>query len=838
MINRNRSTKRKFKPAAIESWFSYLTKDWESIFTDDCLESARSIYTNGHIQEIELCSKDAIIHGTYEETNFYVVLEWHNKKLNIRSSVENNEYLCNPLAAAGIYEIEELITEEISPLPEEIKTVEKQTDLIKPETVDRRTKTQRVEPSALSLKILFKSSTQGLTFRAYWITGKQGEVPALGSSKRTSHLSKTLSDRDRGRLIKLAGFARKAEFIFQKDHGCYRLLEAQKIQNFLKKVLPLWQKTFQVILEKNVEPLLKGIQKVKIGANLKLNQKGNMQLAWNLSLNGKNLDFEEIHRVRKKGTEAALVPHLGLVQIDKEENQFLKDWERMRSLNGNNFDNIPKYLLLSLFQQVSMQLKIDPKIEEWKNNLFREHRFKKPLPHYLRDYQQDGIAWMNHLCECQCHGLLADDMGLGKTLQCLNLLSTRVVRARPSLIVCPASVVPVWQNEISKFFPKWKPEILTKGNDFKSKEKVKIWIASYTQIRRHKNLLENFPFGYAILDEAQVIKNPESKIAQACYSILAKHRFALTGTPIENKHLDLWSLFRFLMPGLLGNRYRFLRLSEMNSTKFNESLRSQIKPFILRRSKRDVLKDLPPKVEISLICPLSEVQRLEYHNLVYKGVETLGEDMNEVIQKKSLNLFTLLTRLRQVSCDPGLVPGCDAPIEQSGKILALLDKVGDVLENNQKVVIFSQFVKFLGRIKKALKQHYPNILIYELNGTTLNRDKPVQNFQQSKQATIMLTSLKAGGTGITLHNADYVFLMDPWWNPAVEEQAIDRVHRMGQKKNVFVYRMTTKGTIEEKIQNLKANKKELFDNIIGNLSKTPDFRKEFKCLSDLLELMP
>ena len=838
MLNRNRSVKRKFKPIAIESWFSYLTKDWESLFSDSCLDSARSIYTGGHIQEIELCSNDAIIHGTYQGTDFYVVLEWLDGKLNVRSSIENNSHLCDPLAAAGIYEIEELIIEEISPLPPSNKIIDPPSNQDKLTPPLKSAEANLEEKNPLSLKVLFKSSMCGLTFRAYWIKGEKGEIPAMGSSNRTSNFAKTLSDSDRGRLIQLAGFARKAEFVFQKDHGCYRLSEAQKIQNFIKKVLPLWKKSFQVILEKNVEPLLKGIQKVKIGANLALNSMGNMHLAWNLSLNGKNLDYEEIHRVRKKGTEAALVPHLGLVQIDKEENQFLNDWERMRSLNGNNFDNIPKYLLLSLFQQVSMQLKIDPKIEEWKDNLFTEHVFEKPLPKYLRDYQQEGIAWMNHLCECQCHGLLADDMGLGKTLQCLNLLNSRVVRGMPSLIICPASVVPVWQNEIAKFFPKWKPEILTKGNDFNTRKKVKIWISSYTQIRRHKGLLENISFGYAILDEAQVIKNPESKIAQACYSILAKHRFALTGTPIENKHLDLWSLFRFLMPGLLGNRYRFLRLSENNSPQFNESLRNQIKPFILRRTKIKVLKDLPPKVEISLICPMSEVQRIEYHNLVYKGVETLGEDMNEVIRKKSLNLFTLLTRLRQVSCDPGLIPGCDVPIEQSGKILALLDKIGDVLENNHKVVIFSQFVQFLRRIKTALKQDHPNISIYELNGTTLNREKPVNNFQQSKKASIMLTSLKAGGTGITLHNADYVFLMDPWWNPAVEEQAIDRVHRMGQNKNVFVYRMTTKGTIEEKIQNLKANKKELFNNVVGNLSKTPDFRKEFKCLSELLELIP
>jgi SNF2 family DNA or RNA helicase len=371
-----------------------------------------------------------------------------------------------------------------------------------------------------------------------------------------------------------------------------------------------------------------------------------------------------------------------------------------------------------------------------------------------------------------------------------------------------------------------------------------LWIASYTQLRRHKHLLEGTEFGYAVLDEAQQIKNPEAKVTHACCAIRAECRLALTGTPIENRLLDVWTLFRFIMPGLLGSRRRFedAAISPDISVRktLEQTLRKQIAPFLLRRKKDKVGKDLPPKVEMDLICPITEMQRQVYEGLLNHGREQMGDDLQVAMQSHSMNFFTLLTRLRQACCDPGLIPDLDIDPMQSGKIQMLLTKLGEALTGTgaRKVVIFSQFVQLLKRVKPLIQQEFPDVELLELNGHTKNRSKPVETFQNKTGPAVILVSLRAGGTGITLHAADYVFLLDPWWNPAVESQAVDRVHRIGQRKRVFVYRMITQGTIEERIQHLKAEKRELFESTLGNLGSAKDLREHFTDLEELAKLLP
>ena len=233
---------------------------------------------------------------------------------------------------------------------------------------------------------------------------------------------------------------------------------------------------------------------------------------------------------------------------------------------------------------------------------------------------------------------------------------------------------------------------------------------------------------------------------------------------------------------------------------------------------------------------MTQVQRREYARLTSEGIQELGNDIGSILKEKNFNLLSLLTRLRQVASDPDLLPWGSHPFEDSGKINMLLERISDVLSSGHKVVIFSQFVSFLDRIRSAIRKKLPNYSLYELRGSTANRVKPVTSFQDDPKASVILVSLKAGGTGITLHAADYVFLMDPWWNPAVEDQAIDRVHRIGQDKTVFVYRLVTQGTIEERIMELKASKKDLFDQVIGNLTEMRDFKSYFQKLSDLILL--
>jgi SNF2 family DNA or RNA helicase len=443
---------------------------------------------------------------------------------------------------------------------------------------------------------------------------------------------------------------------------------------------------------------------------------------------------------------------------------------------------------------------------------------------------------MHHLCEVDCHGLLADEMGLGKTLQVLSLLAARPLRDRPSLIVCPASVVPVWREEMNKFFPGTEVDVLKTGNDFTSRKEPMIWLCSYTQLRKHRSLLDTIEFGYAVLDEGQFIKNPDAKVTQTCFAIRARHRMVLTGTPLENRQLDLWSIFRFLLPGLLGTRSSFEAALNADREGTLARLRAQLAPFILRRTKKEVAQELPQKVEMDLICPLTDVQRAEYARICTEGLERLGDDVGSAMREKSFGFLALLTRLRQTCCDPDMLPWLKAPLTDSGKINLLVEKLAEIVGSGHKVVIFSQFVMLLDRVRAALIQNFPDLPRYELTGMTLDRLKPVQGFQGAPGAAAMLVSLKAAGTGITLHAADYVFLLDPWWNPAVEAQAVDRVHRIGQTNTVFVYRMVTAGTVEERIQALKASKKDLFDKLVGGLGGDFDLSQHFSSMKSLVQL--
>jgi SNF2 family DNA or RNA helicase len=432
--------------------------------------------------------------------------------------------------------------------------------------------------------------------------------------------------------------------------------------------------------------------------------------------------------------------------------------------------------------------------------------------------------------------LLADEMGLGKTRQVLALFATRPVDGRPHLVVCPASVVPVWREEMARFFPQLECDVLKTGHDFTTRRDPVVWLASYTQLRKHKHLLDQVEFGYAVLDEGQFIKNPDAKVTHASFSIRAAHRLVLTGTPLENRQLDLWSIFRYLLPGLLGTRQAFEAVLGADRASTLTRLRQQLAPFILRRTKDEVAQELPPKVEMDLLCPLTDLQRAEYARICSEGLVRLGDDVGAAMREKSFGFLALLTRLRQACCDPDLLPWLKAPVTESGKLNLLVEKLAEVVSSGHKAVVFSQFVMFLNRAREAFAANFPDLPRFELTGMTLDRQKPVQAFQNTPGAAVMLVSLKAAGTGITLHAADYVFLLDPWWNPAVEMQAVDRVHRIGQTNTVFVYRMVTAGTIEERIQALKADKRVLFDRVVGDMSGDFDLSRHFQSLRTLTEL--
>ena len=698
----------------------------------------------------------------------------------------------------------------------------------------------RINGPARPLLLVLKIKTAGLAFQASWVEpDKKTRSPALGPDAHVaSNGNGHVSSGERAKLIGLAAYARKAHFQYAQHTGVYLMESLVEIPNFLKVTLPLWRRVFSIELDEKTANLLKGTRSVEIEAVAEraAGDEG-LNLRWIFRAGERMLTDGEVNALLKRGGQPVILPNLGIVALSADKWESYSSWRRNLEETKEGGAALLQYLVFSLFNDARLKLTLSPEMDAWRQRVLAPPDTPPELPPILRPYQRRGVEWMHHLCEVDCHGLLADEMGLGKTLQVLALLAVRPLQEeRPSLIVCPASVVPVWREEISKFFPDIQADVLKTGNDFLTRKGPLIWLCSYTQLRKHRSLLDGVDFSYAVLDEGQFIKNPDAKVTQTCFAIRARHRMVLTGTPLENRQLDLWSIFRFLLPGLLGSRSSFEAALGADREGTLGRLRAQLAPFILRRTKKEVAQELPQKVEMDLICPLTDVQRAEYARICTEGLERLGDDVGSAMREKSFGFLALLTRLRQTCCDPDMLPWLKAPLSDSGKINLLIEKLAEIVGSGHKVVIFSQFVMLLDRVRAALIQNFPDLPRFELTGMTLDRLKPVQAFQGAPGAAAMLVSLKAAGTGITLHAADYVFLLDPWWNPAVEAQAVDRVHRIGQTNTVFVYRMVTAGTVEERIQALKASKRDLFDRLVGDLGGDFDLSQHFSSMKSLVQL--
>lgn len=467
----------------------------------------------------------------------------------------------------------------------------------------------------------------------------------------------------------------------------------------------------------------------------------------------------------------------------------------------------------------------------------RNFRELEPIPVHadfkgtLREYQKEGYNWLSFLREYGLSGILADDMGLGKTIQTLVLLLShhKQTKRSPSLVVAPTSVVYNWLTEAEKFTPtlstalflgRERTELLAKLKKENAK-KPDVIFTTYGILRRDYEQLKNIQFDYVILDEAQNIKNPESVGAIASKSLKALHRLTLTGTPVENRLRELWSIFDFLIPEYLGD-YRdfnetFERPIETGTDGAGLKLRKMVHPFILRRLKSQVEKELPDRTDVINLCELDDEQRSLYLDVLDEcRQKVFGEIASRGIGRSQISVLAALLRLRQVCCDPRLLKNReDAKPMDSAKLDALMEMLDEVVGEGHKVLVFSQFVEMLTLIRRELeKAGYT----YEyLDGQTPPKDRldKVNRFNADPSIPIFLISLKAGGTGLNLTGADYVIHYDPWWNPAVENQATDRAHRIGQTRHVFNYKLITKGTVEEKILALQKKKKKLADLIIG-----------------------
>ncbi len=444
----------------------------------------------------------------------------------------------------------------------------------------------------------------------------------------------------------------------------------------------------------------------------------------------------------------------------------------------------------------------------------------------LRHYQSDGVAWLQFLREYGLGGILADDMGLGKTVQTLAHLVIEKSENRlgePCLIVAPTSVISNWKSEAARFAPGLSVLLLhglDRKKDFKLIKKHDIVLTTYPLVVRDKDVLLAHRFSFIILDEAHTIKNSAAKVTQVAIQLAATHRLCLTGTPMENHLGELWSLFHFLMPGLLGDKDSFRRdyrfpIERGQNSEIQARLAGLTRPFMMRRTKAEVVLDLPEKTEILQKIPLESAQRDLYETIRL----TMHQKVRDAIDKKGIErshiiILDALLKLRQVCCDPRLLKKVTGKSSvHSAKLDHLMEMIPQLIEEGRRILLFSQFTSMLALIEEEIvKQKVPYL---KLTGQSTNRPELIAQFQEG-DIPVFLISLKAGGTGLNLTAADTVIHYDPWWNPAVEMQATDRAHRIGQTKAVFVYKLITEGTIEEKIVALQEKKQGLADSILGD----------------------
>jgi SNF2 family DNA or RNA helicase len=469
------------------------------------------------------------------------------------------------------------------------------------------------------------------------------------------------------------------------------------------------------------------------------------------------------------------------------------------------------------------QVRFHTKLQRFKDfEKIDEYDLPEGFEGTLRSYQKSGYNWLNFLNEYGFGGCLADDMGLGKTVQTLALLQSQKQKAKaPSLLIIPTSLIYNWELEASKFTPELKIFNYTGTNRNKEIDyfsEYDLIITSYGIVRIDIDLLKNYPFHYIILDESQAIKNPSSNISQAVRELRSKHRLILTGTPLENTTLDLWSQMSFINPGLLGTQTFFKNeflnpIERKKDIEKSQKLSQIIKPFILRRLKSQVALDLPEKIENIQYCLMNEAQeelyertKSQYRNQILLEMEQKGT------QRSQFLLLQGLTKLRQIANHPRLVE--EDYKGDSGKMEDVRYKLENIISEGHKVLVFSQFVKHLDILREYLDEQ--KIPYAYLDGSTRDRQAQVETFQTDDKYKVFLISLKAGGVGLNLTAAEYVFLLDPWWNPAVEAQAVDRAHRIGQTSTVFTYKFISRNSVEEKILALQQSKRQLTENIISS----------------------
>lgn len=531
-----------------------------------------------------------------------------------------------------------------------------------------------------------------------------------------------------------------------------------------------------------------------------------------------NLEDKQIVKIKKLAEE-----------MNVDLNSLIESSFQVNSYNALYLDVLLEDMDLKFYKEKQISNMIN-KMKDFKH---QNLEISKNIKVELRDYQQDGVNWLNTLREHSLNGILADDMGLGKTLQVIALLSS-IKLEKASMIIAPTSLIYNWESEIKKFNPKLKYKIISGDKEEREKSINKLEdelvITSYELIRRDIDLYKEFEFKYVIIDEGQNIKNKNSQSAKAIKILKGEHSLVLTGTPIENQVSELWSIFDFIMPGYLGTYNKFKKEYENPIVKGSKNeiikLQQKVRPFILRRLKQNVLTELPDKQEKVIYVEMEQEQQKVYDAQVLEVKNILNETTDKEFGQRKMEILAIITRMRQIVCNPRLVSE-----DYKGDIVKesmLLQMLSSLKNSGHKTLVFSQFVSNFKYLEQKLESS--GISYYKIDGTTPKniRHVLVDNFN-SDSTDVFLISLKAGGTGLNITGADTVIHYDPWWNTAVESQATDRVYRMGQKNNVLVYKYICKNTIEEKILEMQERKKDLANNIIegNNLSLSKMNKDDF-----------
>lgn len=489
--------------------------------------------------------------------------------------------------------------------------------------------------------------------------------------------------------------------------------------------------------------------------------------------------------------------------------------EAYRLFSMNDKANQAQYL------DIQRSAQFQAKIDQFYSSKNKSYPLPSPYDKILRDYQKEGVQWLSMMRDSGFNGILADDMGLGKTLQVIALLDSKV-SGKTSIVICPASLIYNWEDEIHRFSKTLKCKCICgnakqRAQEIASYSQYDVLLTSYDYIRRDIELYEAMTFYYVILDEAQYIKNQKTRNALCVKKLKAEHKLALTGTPIENSLAELWSIFDFLMPDYLFNYHYFQAHYESEIVKnHNEEVQQKLKklvaPFVLRRNKKEVLRELPDKIEQNYIIDFSE----EENKLYVAHLAQVNRELSQMVNMQStdkITILAMLTKLRQLCCEPRLV--FENIHEPSSKLKACIHLIQTLKENKQKVLLFSSFTSMLELIADELYKE--GISYYILTGATNKEERRelVERFQNDS-TTVFLISLKAGGTGLNLTSAEAVIHYDPWWNQSAQNQATDRAYRIGQRKKVQVFKLVMKNSIEEKIQKLQLMKKELADMFVEN----------------------